>query len=54
MKILLIKPPLNPNLIITSLLEPLKLEYLKFFSNYHKMIVVDKRIKKGLLNKLLP
>ncbi|MFW6137622.1 MAG: B12-binding domain-containing radical SAM protein [Spirochaetota bacterium] len=52
MKILLIKPPLNPNLISTTLYEPLELEYLAAAASRHHTEILDMRIEKDLQKKL--
>jgi len=52
MKILLIKPPLNPHLISTTLYEPLELEYLAASVNSHPTEILDMRIEKNLHKKL--
>jgi radical SAM superfamily enzyme YgiQ (UPF0313 family) len=52
MKILLIKPPFNPNLISPSLGEPLELEYLASAASGHKVNILDMRIDRDLLKKL--
>ncbi len=53
MKILLIKPPLNPNLITASLYEPLELEYLAASVKSHDVRILDMRIEKNLHKELL-
>jgi radical SAM superfamily enzyme YgiQ (UPF0313 family) len=52
MKILLIKPPLNPNLIAPSKGEPLELEYLASAAKDHDVEILDMRIDKNLMKKL--
>ena len=52
MKILLIKPPLNPNLLTTSLYEPLELEYLAASVNGSKVRILDMRIDNKLHREL--
>jgi radical SAM superfamily enzyme YgiQ (UPF0313 family) len=52
MKILLIKPPLNPNLIAPSKGEPLELEYLASAAKEHDVEILDMRIDKNLMKKL--
>jgi radical SAM superfamily enzyme YgiQ (UPF0313 family) len=52
MKILLIKPPLNPNLATTSLYEPLELEYLAASVKNSVVRILDMRIDKGFHNEL--
>ncbi|RLD30257.1 MAG: hypothetical protein DRI70_01490 [Bacteroidetes bacterium] len=53
MKILLIKPPLNPNLITASLYEPLELEYLAASVKGHDVRIMDMRIEQNLHKELL-
>ena len=53
MKILLIKPPLNPNLITTSLYEPLELEYLAASVKGYNVRILDMRIDQNLNKELL-
>ena len=53
MKILLIKPPLNPNLITLSLYEPLELEYLAASVKDSNVRILDMRIDKNLHHELL-
>lgn len=53
MKILLIKPPLNPNLITTSLYEPLGLEYLAASVKGYNVRILDMRIDQNLNKELL-
>jgi radical SAM superfamily enzyme YgiQ (UPF0313 family) len=52
MKILLIKPPLNPNLLTLSLYEPLELEYLAASVKDHDVRILDMRIDKDLRREL--
>jgi radical SAM superfamily enzyme YgiQ (UPF0313 family) len=52
MKILLIKPPLNPNVISPSLGEPLELEYLASAAQENEVDILDMRIDKDLMKKL--
>lgn len=52
MKILLIKPPLNRNLLTTTRAEPLELEYLASAVKDHDVEIMDMRIEKNLMNKL--
>ena len=52
MKILLIKPPRNPNLVTTSLYEPLELEYLAASVPDHDVHILDMRIDKDLFREL--
>ncbi|MEN8117220.1 MAG: radical SAM protein [Bacteroidota bacterium] len=52
MKILLIKPPINPNLISTALYEPLELEYLAASISHHQVDIFDMRIENNLFKKL--
>lgn len=52
MKILLIKPPLNPNLLTTSLYEPLDLEYVAASVKNHDVRILDMRIDKNLKKEL--
>lgn len=53
MKILLIKPPLNPNLLTASLYEPLELEYLAASVKGHDVRILDMRIEQNLHKELL-
>ncbi|MBE9510608.1 MAG: cobalamin-dependent protein [Bacteroidetes bacterium] len=53
MKILLIKPPLNPNLITASLYEPLGLEYLAASVKGYNVRILDMRIDQNLNKELL-
>jgi len=53
MKILLIKPPLNPNLLTVSLYEPLELEYLAASVKDSNVRILDMRIDKNLHRELL-
>ena len=53
MKILLIKPPLNLNLITASLYEPLELEYLAASVKGHDVRILDMRIEQNLHKELL-
>lgn len=53
MRILLIKPPLNPNLISVSLYEPLELEYLAASVKDHDVRILDMRINQNLDQELL-
>lgn len=53
MKILLIKPPLNPNLLTTSLYEPLELEYLAASVKDHDVRILDMRIDRNLNKELV-
>jgi radical SAM superfamily enzyme YgiQ (UPF0313 family) len=52
MKILLIKPPLNPHLISPSLGEPLELEYLASAVKEQDVEIFDMRFDKNLMSKL--
>ena len=52
MKILLIKPPLNPRLIAPSRGEPLELEYLAAAVQEHKVEIFDMRIDLRLAKKI--
>lgn len=52
MKILLIKPPLNRNLLTPTRGEPLELEYLASAVKDHDVEIMDMRIEKNLINKL--
>lgn len=52
MKILLIKPPLNPRLFIFNHDEPLELEYLASAVKDHPVEILDMRIDKNLRRKL--
>jgi len=52
MKVLLIKPPFNPNLITTTLYEPLELEYLGASVKEHDVEILDMRIDRNLIKKL--
>jgi len=53
LKILLLKPPLNPNLITTSLYEPLELEYLAASVKDYHVRILDMRIDRSLLQELV-
>lgn len=53
MKILLIKPPLNPNLATVSLYEPLELEYLAASVKDSNVRILDMRIDRNLKNELV-
>jgi len=52
MKILLIKPPLNPYLFSPAIGEPLELEYLASAVAEHDVQIVDMRIEKNLISRL--
>ncbi len=52
MKILFIKPPLNPYLISTTLYEPLELEYLAASVGHCSVEILDMRIDRNLQKKL--
>jgi len=52
MRILLIKPPLNHNLITASLYEPLELEYLAASVREHDVKILDMRIDHNLMRTL--
>lgn len=52
MKILLIKPPQNPNLATNSLYEPLELEYLAASVKGLNVRIIDMRIEKNLHREL--
>ena len=52
MKILLIKPPLNPNIINTKTYEPLGLEYIAASVEEYEVDIFDMRIEKNLEKKL--
>jgi len=52
MKILLIKPSLNPHLVSTTRIEPLELEYLAAAVKEHEVEIMDMRIEKNLQKKL--
>ena len=52
MNILLIKPPLSPNLVTTSLYEPLELEYLASSVKNHNVRILDMRIDLNLSKEL--
>jgi hypothetical protein len=52
MKILLIKPPLNPNMVTTTRIEPLELEYLAASVHEHEVDILDMRVDRNLLKKL--
>ncbi|NIM11421.1 MAG: radical SAM protein [Candidatus Aminicenantes bacterium] len=52
MKILLIKPPLNPKLISTKRYEPLGLEYIAAAVSEYEVDIFDMRIEKNLMKKL--
>lgn len=52
MKILLIKPPLNPHLISPKRYEPLGLEYIAAAVAEYDVDIFDMRIEKNLLKKL--
>lgn len=52
MRILLIKPPLNPNLLTPTRGEPLELEYLASAAKEHQVEILDMRIDKELIKKL--
>ena len=53
MKILLIKPPLNPNLLTVSLYEPLELEYLAASVKDSDVRILDMRIDRNLKRELI-
>ena len=53
MKILLIKPPQNPNLATTSLYEPLDLEYLGASLKDFSVRILDMRIDRNLRRELM-
>ena len=53
MRILLIKPPQNPNLISVSLYEPLELEYLAASVKNHDVRILDMRINQSLDQELM-
>ena len=53
MKILLVKPPKNKNVISTSLYEPLELEYLAASVHNHDVEILDMRIHRNLRSTLL-
>jgi len=53
MKILLVKPPLNPGLATTSLYEPLELEYLAASVKGSDVRILDMRIDRNLHHELL-
>lgn len=52
MKILLIKPPLNPYLISPTIGEPLELEYLASAAKEHEVEILDMRLDKDLTKRL--
>lgn len=52
MRILLIKPPVNPNLLTPTRGEPLELEYLASAAKEHQVEILDMRIDKELIRKL--
>ena len=52
MKILLVKPPLNPNLLSPSRGEPLELEYLAAGVKEHKVEILDMRVDGKFQKKL--
>jgi len=52
MRILFIKPPLNPNLISVTRYEPLEFEYLAAGVKEHTVDIFDMRIEKNLMKKL--
>ncbi len=52
MKILLVKPPLNPHLLTTSLYEPLELEYLGASVKSSYVRILDMRIDRNLHKEL--
>ncbi len=52
MKILLVKPPLNRNIIAPSGGEPLELEYLAASVKQHDVDILDMRVDRRLLKKL--
>jgi len=52
MKILLVKPPLNPNMMTTTRGEPLELEYLAAAIQDHNVAILDMRIDRRLSKKL--
>lgn len=52
MKILLIKPPLNPNMVSTTRIEPLELEYLAAAVREHDVDILDMRVDRNLAKKL--
>ena len=53
MNILLIKPPLSPNLLTVSLYEPLELEYLASSVRNHNVRILDMRIDRNLIKELI-
>ena len=53
MNILLIKPPLSPNLLTVSLYEPLELEYLASSVRNHNIRILDMRIDRNLIKELI-
>jgi len=52
MKILLVKPPLNPNMVTTTRIEPLELEYLAAAVHEHEVDILDMRVDRNLSKKL--
>ncbi len=52
MNILLVKPPLNPHILSTTLYEPLDLEYLAAAVRGHNVAILDMRIDRNLERKL--
>lgn len=52
MRILLIKPPLNRNLLAPNNDEPLELEYVAAAAGGHDIDILDMRIEKNLWRKL--
>jgi hopanoid C-3 methylase len=53
MKILLVKPPINPNLLTLSIYEPLELEYLAASVKGPDVRILDMRIDRNLHKELL-
>jgi radical SAM superfamily enzyme YgiQ (UPF0313 family) len=53
MKILLVKPPLNPNIVTLSLYEPLELEYLAASITGSDVRILDMRIDRNLHKELI-
>jgi len=53
MKILLVKPPQNPNLVTSALYEPLELEYLGASVKDSEVRILDMRIDRNLYGELL-
>jgi radical SAM superfamily enzyme YgiQ (UPF0313 family) len=52
MKILFVKPPLNPNIFTYTKYEPLEFEYLAASVPEHEVDIFDMRIEKNLMKKL--